>query len=87
VDKSVGKPDLSTYFLEKDDDLDFSDGDSGKSLASLKHKAAGDKLTDLSAGRALRRTAIIVVLWINSYGCRHPSLDTGHNMLCSNVLC
>lgn len=35
-------------FLEKDDDLDFIDGDSGKSLFSLKHKAIGDRLTDLS---------------------------------------
>ncbi|HNO75563.1 MAG TPA: hypothetical protein PKG49_08125 [Nitrosomonas mobilis] len=35
--------------LEKDDDLDFIDCDGGKSLASLKHKAIGDRLTDLSA--------------------------------------
>lgn len=35
-------------FLEKDDDLDFADNSGGKSLASLKHKALGDKLTDLS---------------------------------------
>jgi len=35
-------------FLEKDDDLDFVDKDGHKSLASLKHKAAGDHLTDLS---------------------------------------
>lgn len=35
--------------LEKDDDIDFIDGDGGKSLASLKHKAIGDRLTDLSA--------------------------------------
>ncbi|MGU5699773.1 hypothetical protein ACV1D9_21875 [Aeromonas allosaccharophila] len=35
-------------FLEKDDDLDFEDNSGGKSLASLKHKALGDKLTDLS---------------------------------------
>lgn len=37
-----------TVFLEKDDDLDFVDKDGRKSLASLKHKAAGDHLTDLS---------------------------------------
>ncbi len=38
----------TAVFLEKDDDLDFIDGDGCKSLASLKHKAIGDKLTDLS---------------------------------------
>ncbi len=41
-------PEDTVIFLEKDDDLDFIDGDGGKSLASLKHKAVGDKLTDLS---------------------------------------
>jgi hypothetical protein len=41
-------PEDTVIFLEKDDDLDFVDGDGGKSLASLKHKAMGDKLTDLS---------------------------------------
>lgn len=38
----------TAVFLEKDDDLDFLDGDGSKSLASLKHKAVGDRLTDLS---------------------------------------
>ncbi|EPM1538125.1 ABC-three component system protein [Serratia ureilytica] len=38
----------TAVFLEKDDDLDFVDRDGGKSLASLKHKALGDRLTDLS---------------------------------------
>ncbi|WP_232456161.1 ABC-three component system protein [Burkholderia ubonensis] len=38
----------AAVFLEKDDDLDFVDSDGSKSLASLKHKAAGDRLTDLS---------------------------------------
>lgn len=41
-------PEDTAVFLEKDDDLDFIDGDGGKSLASLKHKAAGDRLTDLA---------------------------------------
>jgi hypothetical protein len=41
-------PEETALFLEKDDDLDFIDGDGGKSLASLKHKATGDRLTDLS---------------------------------------
>jgi hypothetical protein len=41
-------PEDTAVFLEKDDDLDFIDGDGDKSLASLKHKAVGDRLTDLS---------------------------------------
>ncbi len=41
-------PEDTAVFLEKDDDLDFVDGDGGKSLSSLKHKAIGDRLTDLS---------------------------------------
>lgn len=41
-------PEDTAVFLEKDDDLDFIDGDGGKSLASLKHKAVADRLTDLS---------------------------------------
>lgn len=41
-------PENTAVFLEKDDDLDFIDGEGGKSLTSLKHKAVGDKLTDLS---------------------------------------
>lgn len=38
----------TSVFIEKDDDLDFVDQDGSKSLASLKHKATGDRLTDLS---------------------------------------
>ncbi|AZC63938.1 ABC-three component system protein [Pseudomonas chlororaphis] len=41
-------PEDTAVFLEKDDDLDFIDAAGGKSLASLKHKAIGDRLTDLS---------------------------------------
>ncbi len=41
-------PEDVVILLEKDDDLDFIGGEGGKSLASLKHKAIGDKLTDLS---------------------------------------
>jgi hypothetical protein len=41
-------PEDTAVFLEKDDDLDFIGGTGGKSLASLKHKALGDKLSDLS---------------------------------------
>jgi len=42
-------PENTAVLLEKDDDLDFVDGDGRKSLASLKHKAKGERLTDLSA--------------------------------------
>ncbi|WP_417254234.1 ABC-three component system protein [Celeribacter sp.] len=41
-------PEDTAVCLEKDDDLDFVDSDGGKSLASLKHKAIGDRLNDLS---------------------------------------
>ncbi|MBX3121140.1 MAG: hypothetical protein KF784_18930 [Fimbriimonadaceae bacterium] len=41
-------PEDTAVFFEMDDDLDFIDADGGKSLASLKHKAVGDRLTDLS---------------------------------------
>lgn len=41
-------PENTTVFFEKDDDLDFLDINGNKSLASLKHKAINDRLTDLS---------------------------------------
>jgi len=41
-------PEGTAVLLEKDDDLDFVDSGGDKSLASLKHKAIGDRLTDLS---------------------------------------
>jgi len=41
-------PEDTAVVLEKDDDLDFVDGTGGKTLASLKHKQAGDRLTDLA---------------------------------------
>lgn len=41
-------PEEIAVFLEKDDDLDFVDSSGLKSLASLKHKSVGDRLTDLS---------------------------------------
>lgn len=41
-------PEDTAVFIEKDDDLDFAAKDGRKSLASLKHKAVGDRLTDLS---------------------------------------
>lgn len=41
-------PESTAVLIEKDDDLDFIDKDGIKTLASLKHKAPGDRLTDLS---------------------------------------
>lgn len=41
-------PEKTVCFIERDDDIDFSDPDEGRILASLKHKAPGDALTDLS---------------------------------------
>lgn len=46
--KLIQLPEDTVVFLEKDDDLEFISGDGGKSLGSLKHKAIGDRLTDLS---------------------------------------
>src|ERR1035441_4874894 len=41
-------PEQTSVFIEKDDDLDFVDVDGRKALGSLKHKAPGERLTDLS---------------------------------------
>lgn len=41
-------PENNSILIEKDDDLDFVDQDGIKTLASLKHKAVGDRLSDLS---------------------------------------
>ena len=41
-------PEDTAVQFEKDDDLDFIDCDGVKSLASLKHKAAGERLASLS---------------------------------------
>lgn len=41
-------PEDTAVLLEMDDDLDFVDSGGNKTLASLKHKAVGDRLTDLS---------------------------------------
>ena len=46
---SLQLPEDTSIFVEKDDDLDFVDKDGKKTLASLKHKAVGEHLTNLSA--------------------------------------
>lgn len=46
--KLLELPENTSILIEKDDDLDFVDEDGVKTLASLKHKAVGDRLSDLS---------------------------------------
>lgn len=46
--KLLQLPESTSILIEKDDDLDFIDRDGVKTLASLKHKGLGDRLTDLS---------------------------------------
>jgi hypothetical protein len=41
-------PEETICYIERDDDVDFSDPEEGRILASLKHKTSGDTLTDLS---------------------------------------
>jgi hypothetical protein len=41
-------PEQTSVFVEKDDDLDFVDAGGRKTLGSLKHKATGERLTNLS---------------------------------------
>ena len=41
-------PEETSIFVEKDDDLDFVDVGGRKTLGSLKHKAVGERLTNLS---------------------------------------
>lgn len=46
--KLLQLPESTCVLIEKDDDLDFVGEDGTKTLASLKHKGVGDRLTDLS---------------------------------------
>ena len=46
--KLLQLPESSSVLIEKDDDLDFIDQAGAKTLASLKHKAVGERLSDLS---------------------------------------
>src|SRR5258708_64397 len=47
--KLLQLPESTSVLIEKDDDLEFLDKDGVKTLGSLKHKAVGGRLTDLSA--------------------------------------
>lgn len=53
----------TSVLIEKEDDLDFIDAGGKKSLASLKHKAPGDRVSDLSTDfwKSVR-------VWLASYG-------------------
>ncbi|MEM6258472.1 MAG: ABC-three component system protein [Planctomycetota bacterium] len=46
--KLMELPEDVSCYIEKDDDVDMTDPEEGQLLASLKHKAPGDRLTDLS---------------------------------------
>ena len=46
--KLLNLPESNSVFIEKDDDVEFVDGGGRRSLASLKHKAIGETITDLS---------------------------------------
>src|SRR4051812_19000372 len=56
-------PEQTSVFIEKEDDLDFVDVCGRKTLASLKHKAPGERLTDLSTDfwKSVR-------IWLRRYG-------------------
>jgi hypothetical protein len=65
-------PESTSVLIEKDDDLDFLDIEGVKTLSSLKHKAEGDRLTDLSIDfwKSVR-------IWLARYkrdGCGEASL-------------
>jgi hypothetical protein len=47
--KILSLPESTSVLIEKSDDLEFDTSRGGKSLASLKHKAPGDRLTDLDS--------------------------------------
>lgn len=55
-------PESTVCFIERDDDVDFSDPDEGRILSSLKHKAPRDTLRDLSPDfwKSVR-------IWLNYY--------------------
>lgn len=46
--QALDLPEDTAILIEKEDDLDFEDASGIKTLASLKHKAVGDRLNDLS---------------------------------------
>jgi hypothetical protein len=64
-------PEDTSIFIEKEDDLDFVDSGGVKTLASLKHKALGDRLNDLSVDFWKS-----VNIWIHRYEAQGRSQST-----------
>ncbi|WP_225073713.1 ABC-three component system protein [Desulfuromonas sp. CSMB_57] len=64
-------PEETACFIERDDDLDFTDPEEGQILASLKHKAPGDRLTDLSPDfwKSVR-------IWLTRFKAEKQAADT-----------
>jgi ABC-3C protein len=60
--KVLDLPEDGLVYIERNDDVEFVSADKGISLASLKHKAIGDRLTDLSTDfwKSVR-------VWLNHY--------------------
>ena len=60
--KVLDLPEDGLVYIERNDDVEFVLRDNSVSLASLKHKAIGDRLTDLSADfwKSVR-------IWLNHY--------------------
>jgi hypothetical protein len=71
--KLLQLPEETSVLMEKDDDLDFIDNIGTKSLSSLKHKASGDRISDLSTDfwKSVR-------IWLNRYK-RDGCLECTHH--------
>jgi hypothetical protein len=69
--KLLQLPESTSIFLEKDDDLDFVSSGGSKALGSLKHKAVGGHLSDLSVDfwKSVR-------IWLKRYDRDARSLST-----------
>jgi hypothetical protein len=60
--KVMDLPEDTVVYIERNDDVEFISEENGVSLASLKHKAVGDRLSDLSTDfwKSVR-------IWLNHY--------------------
>jgi hypothetical protein len=66
--KMLEMSESTCVLIEKEDDLDFVDASGVKTLASLKHKAVGDRITDLSVDFWKS-----VNIWIHRYNAQDRS--------------
>lgn len=64
--KILSLPESSSITIEKDDDIEFVTETGIKTLSSLKHKAVGDTLTDLSSD--FWRSVRVWLAYYNDYG-------------------